>query len=103
MFVAPAIETAVARAVVQCRVLIASAGASLDMLHVHLNGLARLLLLKELELPRATGLSADQARHTQVAEDPLDGHSGQADMVDAIKPDPGPLRPVFELEPRLPY
>ena len=77
------------RAIVQCGVLKDFLLHQLHDFDVHLDGVARMLLLEQLHLPRAPTRRLRQDWHTNVAEHALNRSRVDPQRVDALKPHAG--------------
>src|SRR5205823_11309518 len=90
-----------ARAVVQGRVLERPASRNLHELNVHLDAFARLRLLEELHLPGDPLPRPPKTRDAEIAKNALDRAHGNADVVNAAKPELSPGGAVGEFPARL--
>src|SRR5205823_11900153 len=79
-----------ASAVVQGRVLERPASRNLHELNVHLDAFARLRLLEELHLPGDPLPRPPKTRDAEIAKNALDRAHGNADVVNAAKPELSP-------------
>src|SRR5437870_563879 len=95
----PPVETqhAEARTVVQRGVLKGPAPRDLHVLHVDLNGLARLRLLEQLHLAGFPLSRAPQSRQADVTKDPLNRAHGQPGSMHTLQPEPRTASPVAQL------
>src|SRR5436309_7243091 len=90
-----------ASAVVQGRVLERPASRNLHELNVHLDAFAGLRLLEELHLPGDPLSRPPKTRDAEIAKNALDRAHGDADVVNAAKPELGSGGAVGEFPARL--